>query len=69
MERETRKKNGMGILTKMVLMCALPMIILEVIITVYSMTALRKGMQMEAFLGLNLFCQSVISAYDALDSG
>ena len=46
MERETRKKNGMGILTKMVLMCALPMIILEVIITVYSMTALRKGMQM-----------------------
>lgn len=69
MKREGKKKKGIGILTKMVLMCALPMIILEVIITMYSMNALRKGMQTEAFLGLNLFCQSVISAYDALDSG
>ncbi len=69
MERETKKKNGIGILTKMVLMCALPMIILEVIITVYCMDALRKGIQNESFFWLSLFCQSVSSAYDALDSG
>lgn len=64
-----KKKKGIGILAKLVLMCALPMIILEGIVTVYSMNALRKGMQEEAFLGLDQLCQSVGAAYAALDPG
>ncbi|MDE7016409.1 MAG: cache domain-containing protein [Lachnospiraceae bacterium] len=69
MEKETKKKKGVGILFKLVLMCALPMIILEVIITMYSMNALRKGMHEEAFIGLRNLCQAVSAAYDAIDPG
>lgn len=70
MDKEKRtKKKGLGILPKMVLMCSLPMIILEVIITLYSMNALQDGMKSEAFNGLNNLCQAVASAYDAVDFG
>lgn len=69
MKKETKKKKGVGILAKLVLMCVLPIVILEIIITFYSMNALRKGMQDQAFIGLDLLCQSVASAYDALDPG
>ncbi len=68
-KKEKKKKKGMGILPKMVLMCSLPMVILEVIITLYSMNALQNGMQTEAFNGLSDLCQAVASAYDAVDSG
>lgn len=68
-DMERKKKKGVGILTKMVLMCALPMIILEVIITFYSLNALRNGMQDETFTGLNNLCQAVSAAYDAIDAG
>ena len=69
-KKETRtKKKGLGILPKMVLMCSLPMIILEVVITVYAINALQDGMKSEAFNGLNNVCQSVAAAYEAVDSG
>ncbi len=66
---EIKKKKGVGILAKMVLMCALPMVILEVIITLYSLNSLKTGMQNEAFTGLANLCQAVSAAYDALDAG
>lgn len=69
MEKKEKKKKGMGILAKLILVCALPMVILEVTITVYAMNALRSGMQDEAFTGLNGLCQAVASSYDALDPG
>lgn len=53
----------------MVLMCSLPMIILEVVITLYSMNSLQEGMQSEALDGLSNVCQSVAAAYEAVDSG
>ena len=69
-KKETRtKKKGLGILPKRVLMCSLPMIILEVVITVYAINALQDGMKSEAFNGLNNVCQSVAAAYEAVDSG
>lgn len=68
-KNKKKKKKGMGILPKMVLMCSLPMIILEVVITLYSMNALQNGMQSEAFNGLSDLCQSVASAYEAVDAG
>lgn len=64
-----KKKKGIGILLKLVMMCVLPIVILEAIITVYSVNALREGMQEQALIGLDQLCQSVSSAYDALDSG
>lgn len=69
MNNEAKKKKGAGILMKLVMMCILPMLILVVIISLYSMNALRKGMQDEAFTGLNHLCQAVSAAYDAIDSG
>ena len=69
-KKETRKKKkGLGILPKMVLMCSLPMIIVEVVIAVYSINALQDGMKSEAFDGLSNVCQSVAAAYEAIDSG
>lgn len=67
-KKETGKKKGLGILPKMVLMCSLPMIILEVVITAYSINALQDGMKLEAFNGLSDVCQSVAAAYEAIDT-
>ncbi len=68
-KKEKKKKKGIGILPKMVLMCSLPMIILEVVITLYSMNSLQNGMKSEALEGLSNVCQSVAAAYEAVDSG
>lgn len=45
------------------------MVILEVIITLYSLNSLKTGMQNEAFTGLANLCQAVSASYDALDAG
>ncbi|MCM1253047.1 MAG: methyl-accepting chemotaxis protein [Clostridium sp.] len=66
---ETKKKKGIGILLKLSMMCALPMLILVIITTFYSMKALNSGMQDEALAGLSQLCQSVASSYEALDAG
>lgn len=69
MDNGVKKKKGAGILVKLVMMCILPMLILVLIITLYAMKALRKGMQDEAFIGLSHLCQAVSASYDAIDPG
>lgn len=64
-----KKKKGLSVLAKIILMCALPMIILGIIITVYSVNVLVAGMQSEAVTSLNYLCQSISASYDAIDSG
>lgn len=66
---ETKTKKGMGILLKLSLMCVLPLLILGVVIALYSLNALRSGMESEALGGLSLLCRSVAASYDAIDSG
>lgn len=66
---DKNKKRGMGILVKILLMCFLPMVLLGVIITVYSVNVLKAGMQGEALSALSYLCQSVSAAYDAIDPG
>ena len=66
---DKKKKKGLSVLTKIILMCSLPMIILSVIITVYSVEVLISGMQSEALKSLTYLCQSVSASYDALDPG
>ena len=63
------KKRGISILFKITGMFILPMILLEVVLMLYAMNALQKGMEDEALAGLNHLCQSVAAAYDAMDSG
>ncbi|MCM1387083.1 MAG: methyl-accepting chemotaxis protein [Bacillus sp. (in: Bacteria)] len=69
MGENTNKKKGIGILLKLSMMCALPMLILVIITTFYSMRALNSGMQDEALTGLSQVCQAVASSYEALDAG
>lgn len=64
-----KKKKGLSVLAKLVFMCAIPIFILGLLITVYSVNALEEGMQGEALTSLNYLCQSVSAAYEALDSG
>ena len=64
-----KKKKGLSVLAKIILMCLLPMIILGAVITIYSVDALTKGMQSEALTSLSYLCQSVSASYDALDPG
>lgn len=68
MKKKT-KKNGIGILLKLALMCALPMLILVITITLYAMNALRSGMESKTLGGLRLLCQAVSASYDAIDPG
>ncbi|MCM1088610.1 MAG: methyl-accepting chemotaxis protein [Muribaculaceae bacterium] len=63
------KKKGISILTKIILMCSLPMIILGTVIAFYSISVLMRGMQDEALTSLSYLCQSVSASYDAIDSG
>ncbi|MCM1144331.1 MAG: methyl-accepting chemotaxis protein [Blautia sp.] len=63
------KKKGISVLTKIILMCSLPMIILGTVIAFYSISVLMHGMQDEALSALSYLCQSVSASYDAIDSG
>lgn len=64
-----KKKKGMGILAKLLLMCTLPMICAEVFLAVYSINAMRNAMKEKVMDGLAFLCQSVSASYDAVDSG
>ena len=66
---ERKKKKGLGILAKLILMCALPIICADVILAVYSINALQNGMKEKVMKGLSLVCQSVSASYDAIDPG
>ena len=63
---ERKKKKGLGILAKLTLMCALPIICADVILAVYSINALQNGMKEKVMEGLSLVCQSVSASYDAI---
>lgn len=66
---DRKKKKGLGILAKLILMCALPIICADVILAVYSINALHNGMKEQVMKGLSLVCQSVSASYDAIDPG
>ena len=66
---DKKKKKGLGILAKLILVCALPVICADVILAVYSINALQSGMKEKVMQGLSLLCQSVSASYDAIDPG
>ena len=66
---DKKKKRGLGILAKLILVCALPVICADVILASYSINALQSGMKEKVMQGLSLLCQSVSASYDAIDPG
>ena len=66
---DRKGKKGPGILVKLILTCALPIICADVIIAIYSINALQNGMKEKVMEELALVCQSVSASYDAIDPG
>ncbi|MBD5522304.1 MAG: methyl-accepting chemotaxis protein [Lachnospiraceae bacterium] len=66
---DRKRKKGLGLLAKLLLMCTLPIICAEVILAAYSINSLQNGMKEKVMEGLALVCQSVSASYDAIDPG
>ena len=64
-----KQKKGVSVLVKIVLMCCIPMIILGVVISVYSINRMKVALKNEAIKSLSYLCQSAMAAYDEIDSG
>ncbi len=64
-----KKQKKLSVMTQLVLLCAVPMVIMMVFVTVYSINTMRKMTHDATMEGLENLCQSVFAAYDALDSG
>ena len=64
-----KKKNKLSVRAQLLLLCAIPMIIMIAVVTVYSINTMRKLTRESNLEGLANLCQSVYAAYDALDSG
>lgn len=62
-------KKRLGVMTQLVMLTAIPMIIMVLVISVYSIRRMRDLVQDSTMEGLENLCQSVYSAYDAIDSG
>ena len=63
------KKKKVGIMSELLIMIAVPMLLLEVIITSLSINAMSSMVKRQALDGLHLLCTSVYAAYEAKDSG
>jgi len=65
--KKTRVK--VGIATELLGMAIAPILIMAVILTIYSVTALSSSLQKESLDGLHLLSESINSGYSAIDSG
>ncbi|MDE7197874.1 MAG: cache domain-containing protein, partial [Lachnospiraceae bacterium] len=64
-----KKQKKLGIMAQLVMLCVLPMVIMVSCITVYAISTMRSMVRATTMEGLENLCQSVFSAYEALDSG
>ena len=51
------------------MLCAIPMIIMVLVVTVYAIGKMRSMVQDTTMEGLENLCQSIYAAYEAIDSG
>lgn len=64
-----KKQKKISVMAQLVMLCAIPMIIMMVFVTIYSINTMRRLTHDATMEGLENLCQSVFAAYDALDSG
>lgn len=64
-----KKKVKVSMKVEIIILTLLPLVLLSVITSLYSVNSLRSSLQEEALEGLKDVCISVDSAYNALDSG
>lgn len=64
-----KDKKRLGVMAQLVMLCAIPMIIMVIVVTFYSIGRMRDLVQDSTMEGLRDLCQSVYAAYDAIDTG
>lgn len=64
-----KDKKRLGIMAQLVMLCAIPMVIMVLIVTVYAIGKMRNMVQDTTMEGLENLCQSVYAAYEAIDPG
>lgn len=64
-----KNKPKVSIKVKVLVASLIPLFLVTLVISLYSLDALRTGMQDEALSGLRELCYSVSTAYDAIAEG
>ena len=64
-----KDKKRLGVMAQLVMLCAIPMIIMVIVVTFYSIGRMRDLVEDSTMEGLRDLCQSVYAAYDAIDTG
>lgn len=64
-----KKQKKLSVMAQLVMLCVIPLVIMVVSVTVYSIRTMREMVRDTAMEGLENLCQSVYAAYNGLDSG
>ena len=64
-----KKQKKLSVMVQLVMLCVIPLVIMVVSVTVYSISTMRKMVHDATMEGLENLCQSVYAAYDAIDPG
>lgn len=64
-----KDKKRLGVMAQLVMLCAIPMVIMVLVVTVYAIGKMRSMVQDTTMEGLGNLCQSVYAAYEAIDPG
>ncbi len=63
------KQKKLGIMAQLVMLCVIPMVVMVVAVTLYSISTMRGMVHDNTIEGLENLCRSVYAAYEALDHG
>ena len=64
-----KKKKGLSLVVKLILMAVVPVLLTGAIVTVVGVNALTTGMRTEKLEDLTTLVESIRVSYDALDAG
>ncbi len=66
---EKEKKKGLGLAAQLTIICAIPLIILELVVTFVATNAMRSMVKEEVIEGMENLCRSVVAAYSSFAVG
>ncbi len=64
-----KDKKRLGVMAQLVMLCAIPMVIMVLVVTVYAIGKMKVMVQDTTMVGLENLCKSVYAAYEAIDPG
>lgn len=68
-KKRMKDKKRLGVMAQLVMLCAIPMVIMVLVITFYAINKMRAMVQDTTMEGLESLCQGVYAAYEAVDPG